>query len=135
MRTSIQTVPPLPSSEAEATVKVTVGVWDRTDDTRDTAVVLEDNTTGQSEKRIDVDSRRDGKKDQFTVLYVPGHKYTAYVRIDVTTKVSVPIQAPALSADALSNFFGDKFGAQLRFVEWEFDMPDGVTLLCDVKRA
>jgi hypothetical protein len=135
MRTSIKTVPVLPSSEAEATVKVMLGLWDRTDNTRDTAMVFEDKTEGQSEKRIDVDSQRDGKKDQFTMQYVPQHKYTAYLRLDVTTKARVPIQSAFLTADAIADFFGDGFGAQLRFVEGEFDMPDNVTLLCNLTEA
>lgn len=135
MRTSIKTVPAFPSSEAEATVKETLGLWDRTDNTRDTAVVFEDKTEGQSEKTIDVDSQRDGKKDQFAIQYVPGHKYIAYLRLDVTTKARVPLQSAFLTADAITDFFGDRFGAQLRFVEWEFDMPENVTLLCNVTEA
>lgn len=135
MRTSIQRVPPSPPSEAEATVEVTIGVWDRTDDTRETEVVLDEKTSGQSEKKVNVDSRRDGRTDQFTVTYVPGHKYTAYIRLEVRTEANVPIEAAPLSADGIADFFGDRFGAQLRFVEWEFDMPDGVTLLCNLTEA
>lgn len=135
MRTSINTVPALPSSEAEATVKVTLGLWDRTDDTRDTAVVFEAKTEGQSEKKIKVDSQQDGLKDNFNILYVPEHKYTVYLRLDLMTKAHVPPQAPVLTADAIADFFSDQFAAQLRFVEWEFDMPDGVKLLCKIEEA
>ena len=135
LTTQTQSAGILGQTKADASVVVTLGLWDQTDNVRDTEVVIDVSTTGQSAKNVNESSRANGKKDQFTATYVPGHKYTAFIQVEVSVKAEGQLKAPVLGADALADFFSDGFGAKLEFVEWEFDMPDGVKLLCNVNQA
>lgn len=134
MRTSTQTGIGR-DTEAEADVVVRIGIWDQTDNTREVSEVGNFLTEGQSEERVAADSRSSGEQSQFSLVYVPGHKYTAYIEIEAKVKAKPDFPNILLSADAIADFFGDDFGAFLEFVEWEFDMPDGVRLICNVNEA
>jgi hypothetical protein len=135
LTTQTNSAGPLGQTKADASVVVTIGLWDRTADTRDTEIVIDIKSEGQASKNVDESSREAGKKDEFTMNFVPGHKYTVYIKLEVQGRAEGQIKAPILGADAFPDFFSDGFGAKFESVTWELDMPDSVHVICNVTEA
>lgn len=135
LTTQTQSAGPLGQTKAEAKVRVTVALTDQTAGSTDSEVVIDITSSGQATKAVDESSVDEGKKDIFDTTFLPGHKYITYIQIEIEAHAEGQIKAPVLGADSLPDFFSDGFGAKLDSVTWELDLPDGVTLLCNVQQS
>lgn len=119
-------------TSASGTASLKLGAIDLTTNSKQEVIVAGPWTVqGQSSKRFGADWSNSGKFFTFSMTFIDGHTYRAYMRVDTSATVGGAFFNPSLQADSLTDFFPTNgFGAYMNYIQWEFDMPSGWTMSC-----